>query len=142
MSALTFLFIGLSCFSVYLSSGRRVWYFLALVFLFFSMDDATSFHERVSGFFQDNTTLLSFFPSYVWVLLYAPFLFFSLSALVYLLWRECSRELRYAIVVAVFLIGFAVFLDLVDGVMQKNSGIVFLFGCFLLYDCFASYAVV
>lgn len=125
ISSLTMLFIALSCFSCYLETKKKIWYFLSFTFFFFSMDDAVYFHERVSGFFIDNTTFLSFFPSYIWVLLYFPLLIFSLAAFIYLLWKDTKKQNKKIILTSLFILGFAIFLDLLDGFMQKNSSVVF-----------------
>jgi hypothetical protein len=127
ISSLTFLFVALSSFSVYLQKKMKVWYFLAIIFFFFSMDDATYFHERVSGFFVDNTSLLSFFPSYTWVMIYLPMLAFSLGAFIWLIWKDSLKGNRKTIIIALGMLGFAVFLDFLDGFVAKNPGLVFCF---------------
>lgn len=127
ISSLALLFIALSSFSVYLQKKEKVWYFLAITFFFFSMDDATYFHERVSGFFVDNTSFLSFFPSYTWTIIYFPLLVFSLGAFVWLVWRDALKNNRKAIISALVILGFAIFLDFLDGFVGKNSGVVFCF---------------
>jgi hypothetical protein len=125
VSSLAMLLIALSCFSTYFETKKKVWYFLSLTFFFFSMDDAVYFHERVSGFFQDNTTIFSFFPSYIWVLIYFPILIFSLGALIYLVWRDSLKKGKKIVIIALLILGSAIFLDLVDGFIQKDSSIVF-----------------
>jgi len=125
ISSLSMLFIALSSFSVYLQKKQKVWYLLAIVFFFFSMDDATYFHERVSGFFVDNTSIFSFFPSYTWTLIYLPMLAFALGAFVWLTWKGALKNNRKAIISALVVLGFAVFLDFLDGFVGKNSGITF-----------------
>ncbi|MFO7807058.1 MAG: hypothetical protein R6V40_01390 [Candidatus Moraniibacteriota bacterium] len=128
VSSLTFLFIALSSFSAYFETKRKIWYFLSIVFFFFSMDDAVYFHERLSGFFVNETGLFSFFPSYTWVIIYLPLLGFSLGALIYLLWHDVAKNKRKkAVIVALLMLGFAVLLDLSDGLIQKNSSITFCF---------------
>lgn len=118
-------FIALSCFSVYLKTKRGVWYFLAATFFFFSMDDATYFHERVSGFFVDNTSFFSFFPTYTWVVIYFPLLVFSLGAFIYLLWKDAYGKNKKIILTALLILGFAIFLDLLDGFIYKDPSLVF-----------------
>jgi len=125
ISSLALLFVALSSFSVYLQKKQRIWYFLAITFFFFSMDDATYFHERVSGFFVDNTSALSFFPSYIWTVIYFPLLAFSLGAFIWLTWKDALIANRKAIISALALLGFAIFLDFLDGFVGKNSGITF-----------------
>lgn len=125
ISSLSMLFIALSSFSVYLQKKQKVWYFLAIIFFFFSMDDATYFHERVSGFFVDNTSFLSFFPSYTWTIIYFPMLTFALGAFVWLTWKDALKNNRKAIISAIIILGFAIFLDFLDGFVGKNSGLTF-----------------
>ena len=125
VSSLSLLFVALSSFSVYLQKKQKIWYFLAIIFFFFSMDDATYFHERVSGFFVDNTSLLSFFPSYTWTLIYLPMLAFSLGAFIWLIWRDSLKGNRKATIIALGILGFAIFLDFLDGFVAKNPGLVF-----------------
>ena len=123
ISSLAFLFIALSCFSTYLDSKRKIWFFLSVTFFFFSLDDAVYLHERLSGFLIDNTELFSSFPTYIWVILYFPLLIFSLGSLIYLLWENASA--RKLVILSLALLGFAIFLDLLDGFVRKDSGLVF-----------------
>jgi len=125
ISSLSMLFIALSSFSVYLQKKQKVWYFLAIIFFFFSMDDATYFHERVSGFFVDNTSLFSFFPSYAWTIIYLPMLVFALGAFVWLTWKDALKNNKKTIISALVVLGFAILLDFLDGFVGKNSGITF-----------------
>lgn len=127
ISSLTMLFIALSCLSAYLETKGRIWYFLSATFFFFSMDDATYFHERFSGFFVDNTGFFDFFPAYTWVVIYFPLLAFSLGAFVYLAWKESSAKRKKLIIAALLMLGFAIFLDFVDGFVQKDPTLVFCF---------------
>ncbi|MDH4330658.1 MAG: hypothetical protein OEV93_03850 [Candidatus Moranbacteria bacterium] len=125
ISALAMFFIAFSCFGMYFETKKKVWYFLSVTFFFFSMDDAVYLHERVSGFFQDNTTIFNFFPSYIWVVIYFPILIFSLSALIYLVWRDSLSKGKKSVIIALLILGIAIFLDLLDGFIQKNAGLVF-----------------
>lgn len=125
LSALSFLFLGLGCLSVYYQSALRIWYFLAGVFLFFSLDDATYLHERLTGAVQETSATLLAFPTYAWVVLYAPLLIFAFSTLVYLLWKKSFSQSRGPILLGLLLLGGAFALDLLDGVTQKDSTVVF-----------------
>ena len=125
ISALAFFFIALSCLSVYLETKKRVWYLLAATFFFFSVDDATYLHERISGFFADNTTVFAFFPSYIWVLIYFPLLAFSLGAFVWFLWRDADARTKKRIMWAVVALGGALFLDLLEGFVSQDAVLVF-----------------
>lgn len=125
ISSLAFLFIALSCFSAYLESKNKLWFFLSATFFFFSLDDAVYLHERLSGFLIDNTTVFNCFPTYSWIILYFPLLVFSLSALVYFLWKDASDKSKKIVITALIFLGIAIFLDLTDGFVQKNSTLVF-----------------
>ena len=125
LSATSFLFLGLACLSIYYRLREKIWYFLAVIFLFFSMDDATYLHERLSGALQENSNVLLTFPSYVWALLYSPLLAFSFCALLYLLWKKTISESRKPVIIGLILLSGAFLLDLIDGVTQKNPSIVF-----------------
>lgn len=125
LSALSFLFLGLGCLSVYYRVGGKIWYFLAAIFLFFSLDDATYLHERLSGAVQDNSNILANFPTYVWGVVYMPLLAFSFCALLYLLWKKSLSQSRKPIILGLLLLSAAFSLDLIDGITQKNSAVVF-----------------
>lgn len=125
LSALAMLFLALASLSVYYRTKERIWYFLSAVFFFFSLDDAAYLHERISGYLQDHTLFLNFFPSYIWVVIYFPLLVFSLGALVYLLWRDAMGKSKKVILAALLLLGTAIFLDLVDGFVLKDASLVF-----------------
>ncbi|MDP3957100.1 MAG: hypothetical protein Q8Q10_01170 [bacterium] len=125
LSALAMFFLALASLSIYYRTKEKIWYFLSAVFFFFSLDDAVYLHERVSGYLQDHTLIFDFFPSYIWVLIYFPLLIFSLGALVYLLWRDAIGKSKKRILVALFLLGTAIFLDLVDGFVLKDESLVF-----------------
>lgn len=127
LSSLAFLFIGLCGLSVYLESREKKWYFISAIFLFFSMDDATYFHERLSGFFIDNTGIFDFFSSYIWVIIYFPMLIFALGTFAYIAWKEACKIRKKYIIIALSLLGLAIFLDFLDGFFQKNSSLVFCF---------------
>lgn len=125
LSALAMFFLALASLSTFYRTGDKIWYFLAAVFFFFSMDDAIYLHERVSGYLQDHTLIFEFFPSYIWVVMYFPLLIFALGSLVYLLWRDAMGKSKKRILVALFLLGTAIFLDLVDGFVLKDESLVF-----------------
>lgn len=127
VSSLSMLFIALSSFSVYLQKKEKIWYFLAITFFFFSMDDATYFHERVSGFFADDTSVLNFFPSYIWTIIYFPLLAFSLGAFIWLLWKDALKGSRKIMIFALSILAVAIFLDFLDGFVGKNPSLVFCF---------------
>lgn len=125
LSALAMFFLALASLNTYYQTDRKIWYFLSAVFFFFSLDDAVYLHERVSGYLQDHTLIFEFFPSYIWVLMYFPLLIFALAALVYLLWRDAIGKSKKYILTALLFLGTAIFLDLVDGFVLKDSSLVF-----------------
>lgn len=125
LSALAMFFIALAALSAYYRTKEKIWYFLAVTFFFFSLDDATYLHERISGYLQTHTVLFNFFPSYSWVLIYFPLLAFSLGALLYLLWRDALKDSRPAVILALTVLGAAVCLDFVDGFVLKHDSLVF-----------------
>ncbi len=131
VSVIALLLIALSSATVYMRSKRIIWYFLSLTFLFFSMDDATYFHERFSAAAQELSPFLASFPSYSWVILYLPLLIFSLGALIFLLWKKASPKERRLLYTAVFVLAVSLLLDMIDGWVGKSKTLVFCFdpGC-------------
>lgn len=126
ISSLAMFFIALSTFTAYIDSKKKIWYFLAIIFFFFSMDDAVYLHERISGFFVDNTSFLSFFPSYTWTLIYFPLLAFSLGAFIWLVWKDSPLALyRKTILLALGILGFAILLDFLDGFVGNSPNLIF-----------------
>lgn len=121
LSVLAFFFIGIAALSIYYQTTQKIWYFLATTFFFFSLDDATYFHERVSGYLQDHSLLFDFFPSYIWVLIYFPLMTFALGAILFLLWRDASRSVKNLLLATVCILGGAIVLDLFDGWIQKHE---------------------
>ena len=69
--------------------------------------------------------MLGSFPTYTWVVLYFPILIFSLASLVYLLWRNSTSKHKKAVFLALLILGAAIFLDIMDGFVAKNSSLVF-----------------
>ena len=127
VSSIILLLIGFSSVSTYLKTKNRIWYFLSLVFLFFSMDDATYFHERISGAIQEIFLPLVSFPSYSWVVLYFPLLISGLGGLLLMLWKDASIKDKKVMLLAVTLLGISVALDMLDGFIGKSSVLVFCF---------------
>lgn len=121
LSALAFFFIGIAALSTYYQTTQKIWYFLAATFFFFSLDDATYFHERVSGYLQDHSLLFDFFPSYIWVIIYFPLMAFALGAILFLLWKNASQSVKKLLLVTIGILGGAIFLDLFDGWIQKHE---------------------
>lgn len=124
LSALAMFFIGISAYAVYHRTKEKIWYFLSIIFFFFSMDDAVYFHEQVSGFVFDNTKIFGAFPTYIWIVMYAPLLIFSLGAIIYLLWRDSTESTKRLVIIATIGLALAIGLDLLDGLVQKDLGLV------------------
>ncbi len=125
VSSTILLIVGLTCASAYFKTKNKVWYFLSLTYLFFSMDDAIYFHERFTGSLQRSSTLMQQFPSYSWVILYFPLLAFGLLGLVYMLWKDASKKDRTLFIYSVLFLSFALLLDMVDGFVDKDPTLVF-----------------
>lgn len=125
VSVVLLFLIGLSCALIYHQTGKRIWYFLALVYFFFSMDDATYFHERFSAGIQELVPYLLRFPSYSWIILYFPLLIFGVVGILYFLWQDATPKEKRWLKFAIFLLGSAVFLDMLDGFIGKDPSLVF-----------------
>jgi len=130
ISALSFFFIGLMCMYVYLRNKKRMYYWLALLYFFFSVDDATYIHERISGYVYDHSSVLVQFPTYVWIVLYAPLLLFAIGILWWLLWKNLSPQKRRWFFVATLLLLIAVSFDMLDGYIDKHTDLTL---CFSLW---------
>ncbi len=125
VSVVLLFLIGLSCALIYDQTRNRLWYFLSLVYFFFSMDDATYFHERFSSAVQSLIPYLSNYPSYSWFVMYLPLLIFGLGGLLYMLWEDSTSSEKKILFVIFFLLGFALFLDILDGYVVKHADVVF-----------------
>ncbi|MFC1755828.1 hypothetical protein ACFLZK_00330 [Patescibacteria group bacterium] len=125
VSAVVLLLIALSCATAYMKSKRTLWYVLSLIFFFFSIDDATYFHERFSAALQEMIPFMQAFPSYSWILIYLPFLLFGLGALIYILWKEAAKKDKKLLLISIFLLGLSLLLDMIDGFVGKDATLVF-----------------
>ncbi len=102
------------------SVRRRIgWLLLAIAFVYMSADDDAKIHERLgtaSRSFGFMSGALQAYPSYAWQVVVGP-LFVSLGLFILIfLWNELTTPLaRYAVVVALGCLAFAVFLDYVEG---------------------------
>lgn len=127
ISATLLLLIGLVSMSNYLALKKRVWYFLSLSFLFFSMDDATYFHERFSAALQEFVPIMQNFPSYSWIVIYLPLLLFAFLTLGYFLYLNVSKPHRKFIILAGIFLSLSLALDMADGYVGKDASLVFCF---------------
>jgi hypothetical protein len=125
VSVIVLFLIGLSCAVVYEKTKNKIWYFLSLIYLFFSMDDATYFHERLRGGIQMHVPFFNDFPSYSWILLYFPLVIFGLGGMLYMLWKGANSKERKLLLVASSLLAMAIALDMLDGLVEKNNSLVF-----------------
>lgn len=124
LSSVTFLFLALAALATEQATRKIFWGLLALIFFFFSIDDAVYLHERIAGYFRDHIVLLQDFPSYIWTVLYMPLLLFSLGTLLLLLWRKADPVLRFSVMGVFVLLAFAALLDFTDGLVQRDSDLV------------------
>ncbi len=125
LSVVALFLIGLAALSISQEKSKRTWFAVALIFFFFSMDDATYFHERVSGFLVHHTNVFTDFPTYIWMIVYAPLLLFGLGIVMQALWREGTTDQKKVILFACGLLIFAMGLDIVDGFFDKNDELTF-----------------
>ncbi len=114
---------------------RRIgWLVLALLFTYMAVDDGAKIHERLGTAFEVMAeraeasgeesfagTLLDFFPSYPWQVVFLPFFgALGLFTLVFL-WFELGGGLpRLLVVVAIGCFVTAVSLDFVEGLAEKH----------------------
>lgn len=125
VSSIVLFVVGLTCAAAYFKSKNRVWYFLSLTYLFFSMDDAVYFHERITGKIQNQIFFMEKFPSYSWVLLYFPLLAFGLLGLIYMLWKDSTKKQKRMFILSTALLSFAILLDMIDGFVIGNTSIFY-----------------
>lgn len=121
LSSVSFLFLALAALATEQATRKLSWGLLALIFFFFSVDDAVYLHERIAGYFRDHIIALQDFPSYIWTVLYMPLLLFSLGTLLLLLWRKADSVLRFSVMGVFVLLALAATLDFTDGVVQRDS---------------------
>lgn len=125
ISSLSLFLIALFSVRLYFDKKEVFWYILSLLFLFFSMDDAIYLHERLSGFLAEKSGWLELFPTYVWSILYFPLLVVAIGFLVFFLYKNSQRKEKMYVCMAVFCLGLAFLLDIVDGFVQKDPTLVF-----------------
>lgn len=125
VTSVTFLVIGLIAASNYLEFGIKKWAFISIVFLFFSIDDATYFHERFSGGIQHIFPILFNFPSYSWMILYVPIGLSAIFLLIFDLYEKNSLNYKKALCGSVFVLFVALFLDFVDGLVVNDNTLYF-----------------
>lgn len=124
LSSVTFLFLALAALATQHATKKIYWGFLALIFFFFSIDDAVYLHERIAGYFREHVVVLQDFPSYIWAILYFPLLLSSLGTLLFLLWKKADRSLRFSVIGIFSLLSLAAVLDFGDGFLQRDADLV------------------
>ncbi|MDM8515070.1 hypothetical protein QUF76_02635 [Desulfobacterales bacterium HSG16] len=110
------------------------WLLLSLFFIYMAIDDGTEIHERLGSAFEmifkspDNSnvpmsgisSLLEFFPSYAWQLLFIPFFAGAgLFILIFLMNELKTRQSKIFAILALSCFVFAVGLDFFEG-LDKN----------------------
>lgn len=127
VSSTVLLLVAFSSVTAHKNTKDKKWYFISLIFFFLSMDDATYFHERFSAALQKNILIMQNFPSYSWIVIYFPILLFGVGTLFYLLWKNSDKKNKKLLKVAFLLLGFSLFLDMLDGWVGKSQVLVFCF---------------
>jgi hypothetical protein len=137
ISVFTALTAGIIALSV--SRAKKIgWGAIAAFFAYFSMDDATKFHERIGTAFEnsvqaDQTSIFRViqqnYPSYNWQLVFGPvFAAFGLFMLVFL-WKElATKRGRILLIAALSLMSIAESLDFFEGMLPPPyAGIASMF---------------
>ncbi len=102
------------------STRRQVgWLLLAVAFIYMSADDDAKIHERLgtaSESFDFMSGALRAYPSYAWQIVVGPIFIVLGLFILYFLWNELMKPMeRYAVVAALGVLAFAVFLDYLEG---------------------------
>ena len=94
---------------------RAGWLFVALFFTYMAVDDGAEVHERI-GTAISNSSVVRFFPSYAWQVLFGPIFIAVGIFLLYFLWKELRRAPdRWRLIFAISSFGVAVIMDFVEG---------------------------
>lgn len=99
---------------------RRGWLGVAAFFLYVSIDDAASIHERLGSALEEafaSSPWVSQYPSFGWQILLAPLLALGLFASAAFIWRQQPSTTARVLVIAA-LVGFALAqgIDYLEGV--------------------------
>ena len=108
---------------------RLGWLIVGGVLLYLAMDDGAEFHERVgtavTHWFGDPDSDgpgLSFFPSYVWQVVFLPLLSAFAVFVLFFVYRELEvRADRLLVVASLFLLVLAVALDFTEGLDIEHA---------------------
>ncbi len=119
-ASLQALLVSVTAWALWRIEARRGWLFVALFFLYVSIDDAAAVHERVATALSDTfptLPLLESYPSFSWHLLVAPILAAGLFAVAVYMWRRIPTR-RTLLLVGAGLAAFAISqsLDVLEGI--------------------------
>ncbi len=116
--------------SIHLRQADRAWVAWAIIALFFvyiSFDDAAKFHERLGTAMRlkvesaTGTPLASWFPTWGWQIYVAPAFAAMGLWIFWFLWHELAKPMRWIIMLGFALLGSAVGLDFLEGVLYRNA---------------------
>lgn len=119
-ASLQALLVSVTAWALWRIEESRGWLYVALFFLYVSIDDAAEVHERVATALSDTFPSLPFledYPSFSWHLLVAPILAAGLLAVAVYQWRRIPTR-RTLLLVGAGLAAFAVSqsLDVLEGI--------------------------
>ena len=119
-ASLQALLVSVTAWALWRIEAARGWLFVSLFFLYVSIDDAASVHERVATALSDTfptLPLLESYPSFSWHLLVAPVLAAGLFAVAVYQWRRIPTR-RTLILVGAGLAAFAISqsFDVLEGI--------------------------
>ncbi len=119
-SSLQALAVAVTAWALWRIEDARGWAYVALFFLYVSIDDAAAIHERVATALSDTFPSLPFlegYPSFSWHLLVAPFLAAGLLAVAVYQWRRMPTR-RTLLLLGAGLAAFAISqgLDVLEGI--------------------------
>lgn len=101
-------------------TGRKGWYWVGLFFLYISIDDAATIHERVGTTLDDNLEGWSFlanYPSFAWQVVVAPVLAVGLFASALYIWiRRPNPKSRLLVFVGLAAFAVAQGIDFLEGI--------------------------
>jgi hypothetical protein len=103
------------------------WAIVGLFFVFVSFDDAAKFHERLGTAMRvkveraTEIPLIDWFPSWGWQIYVAPFFAAMGFYIAWFMWRSLPRQLFVFSIVGLGLMGIAVGLDFLEGVIYRQA---------------------
>jgi hypothetical protein len=103
------------------------WAIVGAFFVFVSFDDAAKFHERLGTAMRikveraTETPLVDWFPSWGWQIYVAPFFAAMGFYIAWFMWRALPRQLFLISIIGLALMGVAVAMDFLEGVIYRQS---------------------